>query len=94
MELFKKYPALRSRLKWIFDKSKERPDNRHGSQQDRSRHSSNGALHRSQCSPEQRLAYMVRLLEKELNEESSECTGIQAFSDMVGQATAEQQGST
>lgn len=93
LELFEKFPTLRPRLKCIFDASKERPEIRQGSRHDKSRHSNKDTFKSSQLSPERRLANAMRLLDKELNAASAESIGIEAFSSLVGQVSAEDRDS-
>lgn len=91
-QLFEQFPALKPRLRWIFDASREQPDHRPGPRYDRSQ-PSNDSVSRSQLPPERRLARAMHLLDKELKAPSAETNGIKAFADMVAQLSTEEQDS-
>ncbi|KEF63352.1 uncharacterized protein A1O9_01329 [Exophiala aquamarina CBS 119918] len=92
-QLFEQFPALRPRLRWIFDASTEQPDYRPGPRYNRSK-TSNDSFNSSKLSPERRLARTMHLLDKELKAPSAKTNGIKAFAEMVAQLSTEEQDSS
>ncbi|OQV08910.1 hypothetical protein CLAIMM_13120 [Cladophialophora immunda] len=77
--LFQQYPTLRAKLKFIFETTIA--DDREASQFT----SQSPRGHKSQDTPQKRIARAMRLLERQLDSDTAETSGIMAFAELVAE---------